>query len=85
MLEVDKLGNRKSDRVSVVTVLGENSGRSLAMNGVWRSSEQVGDWWMSKLGQWLNDTNGETRSSLTENCYSAILFTTTNLTCSGLG
>jgi len=34
MLEVDKLGNRKSDRVSVVTVLGENSGRSLAMNGV---------------------------------------------------
>jgi hypothetical protein len=66
MTEMDKLVSREPDRMLVVTVLGEQRGRSFAMNGVWRNAEQCGDWWVSTLGQWWNDTNGETRSSLTE-------------------
>jgi hypothetical protein len=82
MTEVGKLVNRERDSVSVVTVLGKHRGRSFAMNGMWRNAEQVGDWLMCRFGQWWNDANGETRRSLTDN---AILFTITNLTCSGLG
>jgi hypothetical protein len=64
---------------------GAHRGWLREMNGMWLSAEQVGDRWMCTFRQWWNESNGETRSSLTENCYSAILFIATHFICCGLG